>query len=137
LRLARLPIFGGETRPAKEGESDELKSLRNRYYAPVERLEQSEPVFTTLRTLRPALRAHFGSPALEPFNVILNIQVEIADAAATLIENADKASDDRAHLVTLGLVPRQRPDDIEQRIDEAVRAIEAVCQPILAWRSGA
>jgi hypothetical protein len=74
---------------------------------------------------------------LEPFNVILNIQVEIADAAATLIENADKASDDRAHLVTLGLVPRQRPDDIEQRIDEAVRAIEAVCQPILAWRSGA
>jgi hypothetical protein len=53
------------------------------------------------------------------------------------LRNADKASDDRAHLVTLGLVPSQRPDDIEQRIDEAVRAIETVCQPILAWRSGA
>jgi hypothetical protein len=136
LRLARLPVFGGKTRPGKEGESDPLKTLRDQYYAPVERLAESEPVFTTLRALRPAIEAQLGRPALEPINVILKIEVEIINAAATLIENAEKPSTDQAHLVTLGLVPRPRPDDIEQRIDEAISSIEAVCQPVLAW-SGA
>jgi gas vesicle protein len=136
LRAARLPLGGGETRPAKEGESDELKDLRNRYYAPVERLE-SDDHFLTLRTLRLSFKANFGSSAGEPFDAILRAQIEIVNAAATLIESADKSTNDSALLETLGLVTRQRPDGIEQRIDEAVRAIEAVCQPVLAWRPDA
>jgi hypothetical protein len=132
IRDARIPVHGGGTRPKMENETDEVASLRNWYYGPIERLAKNDSMFATLRTLQPTFHAYFGTEATKSIREILRIRGEMMNAAVELIVNVDKLNKDWSHLQTLGLTSRERPDEIDKRLDDAIHTLEAVCQPVLA-----
>jgi len=139
--------FGGEgeSRSSEKGEDDRVKRQRNMYFIPIERLQREKELFSSLQTLRPTFEAHFGPQAGMPFNEIARIYTEITSAAYTLIEVAKfnipppppsfgNGQPPNAPLLnTLGWGPADRPDEIDRRIEAAVEAIRALCDPVLAW----
>jgi hypothetical protein len=137
-------LFGGEgqTRVRVEGETDKQAEERNTYFVPIERLTREKALFARLQTLRYAFAAHFGDELVKPFGNIDEARIKINSAASILIQMASEFRDRAPHesLVPLrndlGWGPAPRPDAIDQKITEAVAAIEAVCKPVLREKFG-
>jgi hypothetical protein len=136
-------IFGGEgsSRKPAENESKTQQEKRNTYFIPIERLTREKELFARLQSLRYAFAAHFGEPGIAPFQAIWGAHNDIMTAASVLIQITFDHDDDSAFrgsaepfLNTLGWGPAARPDEIERKIETAVRDIEALCRPVLSGK---
>ncbi|HZR37588.1 MAG TPA: hypothetical protein VFA75_19610 [Nevskia sp.] len=138
----RTPAFGGregESRPPEGNESDALRKLRNDFFIPIERLNNSREVFAKLQALRYTVGAHFGQDAMKPLAALLEARRAIVSAASLLITNAHFAED---HAAAHSLVPLRealgwsdkRPDKLDEQVEAAVAAVEAFCRPVLSER---
>ncbi|MBE0619148.1 MAG: hypothetical protein IH605_01005 [Burkholderiales bacterium] len=132
-------ILGGEgqSRKSAEDEDEELRSRRNTYFIPIERLTREKKLFAKLQAQRYAFSAYFGAKATEPFDTLSQSHTSIISAASVLIEAVKFGPgavppDDL--LNDLGWGRRERPDAIDEAIDSAVVQIENLCKPILEGR---
>jgi hypothetical protein len=98
-------------------------------------------LFSRLQAQRYPFRAYFGAAAAAPFEVITNTHNEIILNASVLIKSVGfpktemlKSQQDKM-LDAIGWGTKQRPDNIDHALDNAVKAIETFCQPILEGRS--
>ncbi len=132
-------LFGseGETRKASESESDEVKTKRNTYFVPIERLHREKELFARLNAQRYTFAAYFGREGIKPFEAIMSIHNEIMLAASVLIEvtidHMTRALEEQEIPLRniLGWGPASRPDEIDKKISDAVNQIELLCRPIL------
>lgn len=130
----------GESRSANHDEPEGLRDQRNTYFIPIERLNREKEVFARLQTLRYAVAAHFGEETAQSLGCLQDARNRIMSAASVLIELT--SVDDRAHQSdvllrnTLGWGPRERPDEIDDLIGQAVTAVETICAPILRADAG-
>jgi len=135
-------IFGGEgeSRTPDDGEGKTQQRKRNTYFVPIERLKSEKELFARLQSLRYAFVAHFGEATREPFEAITSVHHDILTTASVLIQityddegighRVDEGEE--ALRSKIGWGRAQRPDDIDVKIDKAVRDIENVCRPVLA-----
>jgi len=142
LAWVRAPVgFGGEgeSRTPSDGETKTQQKKRNTYFIPIERLTHEKELFARLQSLRYAFAAQFGEAASEPFKAITSVQNEIRTSASVLIGIVYDDDNDRAFaksaeplLNTIGWGAVARPDDVDRKIEKAVKDIEVVCRPVLA-----
>jgi hypothetical protein len=130
-------VFSGEgkTRQATETENEKLRENRNSYFVPLERLSREAKSFATLQTSRYAIAAHFGEDAARPISALAEAHDDISTAAQYLIELAP-ADDDAMAIQSLrpfrATLWGPRPDAIDEKIGEAIVAIESTCKPVLS-----
>jgi hypothetical protein len=131
----------GESRKAGETETDQVRSARNFYFIPIERLSHERELFAKLHAQRYAFRAYFGDESSKPFETLWRAHTKVMSTAGTLIELAkfgdahDSVVRSRTDLLNdLGWGMRERPDQMDQELDSAVAAIEGFCRPILEGR---
>jgi hypothetical protein len=138
---ARVVFLGeGETREPDHEESAKVKARRDRYCIPIERLQRDKELFARLHSQRYAFAAYFGPEAVQPFIAISEVHQGIMGAASVLIQMAHHEDvsgsayndDGLAELKdTIGWGVATRPDDIDKKIEAAIKAIETICSSIL------
>lgn len=140
VRSRGIRVNEGTSRGPEPNETLELKRERDRYFVPIERLSKQHDLFATLDKLRYIFEAYFGKEAAKPFQTIDDVYYEIAAAAEVLIQTASSnpTRQDRQQDMplrdTLGWGSRPRPDDIDLKLDDALKSIERTCRPVLAQR---
>jgi hypothetical protein len=144
LAWARAPVGfsgDGDTREGTESESDKLRERRNSYFVPVERLSHDKGIFSKLQTLRYPIAAHFTPEAAKSLAAIIEVYMEIGNAADILIGMAcddDDRLDRQSFTPFLEVLGRSaRPDANDKKIADAVNEIETVCKPVLSERGPA
>lgn len=143
VRIRGLRDGEGESRPKGDGENASQQKKRDQYYAPIERLTCEKEVFARLQTLRYAFAAHYGDQTKKSFEAIREVHDEIIGAANILIQMAPDDADDShefrqdvGHAFNIiGWGQTKRPDDIDRKIESAVREIEEVCRPVLSEKA--
>jgi hypothetical protein len=140
VRARTLRINEGSTRKPELHETPELKSQRDRYFAVIERLARAQDQFINLDKLRYTFETYFGKDAAQPFDMIGEVYTTLGSSAEILIQiaSANPTERDRENEMplrnALGWGEAKRPDDIDKKLDDAVKSIEQVCRPILAER---
>jgi len=140
VRARTLRVGEGSSRSPEPHETHDLKKQRDRYYVVIERLATAEDQFTNLDKLRYVFEAYFGKDAAKPFEIIDEVYTTIGASAEILIQIAlaNPTEKDREKEMplrnALGWGEAKRPDDIDKRLDDAVRSIELTCRPALAER---
>jgi hypothetical protein len=139
VRARGLRINEGASRSPPH-ETPELKQARDRYFVPIERLSQERELFRSLAKNRYIFEAYFGKDSAKPFELIDDVFHEIAVSAEILIQMASSnpsrqdREDEMPLRNSLGWGSRKRPDDIDRKLDDALKTIENVCRPVLAER---
>jgi hypothetical protein len=106
----------------------------------IERLTKAEDQFEKLDKIRYIFEAYFGKDAAGPFDIIDGIYTTIGSSAEILIQIAladptEKDRDKEKPLRNvLGWGEAKRPDDIDKKLDDALKSIEQTCRPVLAER---
>lgn len=146
IRGARFPMAystEGQSRPDRERESDDDRRIRDVYYVPIERLRESALAFARLQAHRLRFRAVFGDQHMAPFNTIEATRMRIVAAARLLVRihgqhaRTEEAAEQHAariearEAIIWDQSSESTPDEITQRLNEAVRQMEATCRPIL------
>jgi hypothetical protein len=144
MRYARAAVsFGGEgkTRAPQDAEADTIKSLRDTYFVPVERLQKQNEFLSKFFARQYTAAAHFGSDAMNAFNLLSQCLNRLQTASSVLITTAGMPNNDpnlihepKGDLWGGYAKTRRHEDKIETQIDQAVDIIEHFCQPILAWK---
>lgn len=140
VRARLVRVSEGSSRSPEPHEAPDLKRQRDRYFVVIERLAKAEERFTNLDKIRYIFEAYFGKDATRPFDVIDEVYTTIGASAEILIEIAleNPTEKDREKEMplrnTLGWGEAKRPDDIDIKLDNAVKSIERTCRPILAER---
>jgi hypothetical protein len=128
-------IFRGEgaSRPAMDGETERQKRQRDLYFVPIERLHNEKELFARLQAQRYLFTSYFGKDSAKAFELLDHVRLQITHAASVLIEmTGEDANEPNEKLRNiLGWGPRERPDELDQKIADAVTMIEKVCQQIL------
>lgn len=75
----------GKSRPAQDGEEEATASLRNAYYAIIERLDRNREAISKLMSKQFRARALFGTEAAAPFEELNDIVGRITVSAQMLI----------------------------------------------------
>ena len=95
-------------------------------------------MFAGLQELRYAFEAQFGSDSVRGFDAIAEVREAILSAASLLMETAPFAeiegrpnNDIIALRNTIGWGPGERPDEIDKKIESAVKTMETICRPFL------
>ena len=145
FRFARSPVgfLGeGESRPKLEGEAENLKELLNTYFIPLERLNENAAFFSDLRAKQYRFIAYFGDEGAKAFDHLVQVRNDIQFASHMLSEFAKsppRSEQDvqleRQYRFNQYYIPG-RDDDLDKRIDSAVKIIEDICRPVLKSRSG-
>jgi hypothetical protein len=135
LIWARLPAEGAGTDvSAHDGVDSAAQGAA--MAAPIERLNQASQVFSELQASRYRFMAYFGEDAARPFDELREVHNEVLEAAARLVRargqtvSASDAADRDAWRSTIGWGPHEQ-DQLAQRLDRAVRAIERICRPLI------
>jgi len=135
LIWARLPAEGAGTHvSAHDGAESAAQGAA--MAAPIERLNQASQVFSELQASRYRFMAYFGEDAARPFDELRKVHNEVLEAAARLIRARGKAgsesdaADQDAWRSTIGWGPHEQ-DQLAERLDRAVRAIERICRPLI------
>jgi hypothetical protein len=140
VRVRTVRINEGSSRSPELHETPELKRQRDRYYVVIERLAKAEGQFVNLDKVRYIFEAYFGKDAAKPFDVINEVYTTIGVSAEILIQIAlsDPTEKDREKEMplrnSLGWGEAKRPDDIDKKLDDALKSIERTCRPVLAER---
>jgi hypothetical protein len=149
LKYARARVImkgEGESRAIEEPENEKLRDTRNAYFVPVERLAKNAKPIAELGTLRYASISHFGPESGAAIDAILEIHGHLTTTASLLIELAEAelemsnvgARDFRRQQIDplrwalWGAL--ERPDEIDQKLAEAIVQLEATYRPALLER---
>lgn len=132
----------GEGRKGSENETEKIKRLRNTYFVPQERLRREEPFLAAMFARRTTCEAHFGPIADHAFTLFLESLNRVRTSSSLLIEWAqeyeqvDKAvTKELLHDLWQPMARHAEKDEIGNKIDDAVAAIEGLCRPVLEWGS--
>jgi hypothetical protein len=139
--------FAGEgaSRERSEYESDQMRKTLDHQFVPIERLNSHADYFRRVQSVRPRLKAIFGSNATASLDEIFKIRNEIANASRMLshyAEDAIDASHDERNEIRESRNRHeqtkwkgtQQPDLIDQRLVEAKNTLEARLEPLLRSR---
>ena len=135
LIWARLPAEGAGTQVSAHG-SAESAAQGAAMAAPIERLNQASQVFSELQASRYRFMAYFGEDATRPFDELRKVHNEVLEAAARLVRAHGKtgsqsdAADQDAWRSAIGWGPHEE-DQLAERLDRAVSAIERICRPLI------
>lgn len=142
MRAARANIPSdneGETRKSPEGETAELRKLRNSYFIPLERLNKHSEFLAKLFAKQDTAVALFGPDTRAAFNLFVESLNDVRIASDILIQTAGfpgpRSDSDRELLADLWLGHAsvlKREDKVAKRIDDGVKLLEKLCQPVLS-----
>lgn len=138
-RVRNIPIGVSEDENTRTGggEEEKIKKFRQLYRLPIERLDNEKEIFSRLYASRYSFKGLFGDNAIEPFEKIREIHNNIFISAGLLAKlvvyeiEGERASNKDDLLDVLGWGRGGPPDEIDQAIDRAVAAVEALCKPVL------
>jgi hypothetical protein len=140
VRARTVRINEGSSRNPELHETPELKWQRDRYYVVIERLAKAEDQFEKLDNVRYIFEAYFGKDAAKSFDMIDDVYKTIGVSAEILIQIAlaeptEKDKEKEMPLRNaLACGEAERPDDIDKKLDDALKSIERTCRPVLAER---
>lgn len=103
--------------------------------SPVERLTMESQLFSELQASRYRFMAYFGPASARPFDEVRTIHSELVRSVEELARDTgalDVASRDRRKALrqTIGWGARDE-DELAQRLENAIAAIEAICRPLI------
>jgi hypothetical protein len=132
LVWARLPAEGATTDTPAHDTAEGAARGANAMAAPIERLNQASQVFSELQASRYRFMAYFGEEAARPFEDLRKVHNDVIEASSRLIRGQGKAPSvgDAADRDTIGWGPGEH-DQLANRLDRAVRAIERICRPLI------
>jgi hypothetical protein len=142
IEFARHPAsFTGEgqNRENRDEEPEMRQRTNDAYYSRISRLSEHDDEFAKLRTIRMRFRAYFGEQAQESLSAFTTTRNEISSAVGMLIsrEEDERYPQDlilKFQNIIWDMSLEDKPDEIRSRINQAVKNIETVCQPILTKR---
>jgi hypothetical protein len=129
--------------PKKEGESDDKRSRRGGYFAPLKRINQNKEFFDGLWKIQPFAMAVFGPHVEDVFLKVHEARRHIEVAAQMLAEDVDdthRPQDSattelykqlRVDIYGHGGQFTKEGDRVGAKLSEFRLAIEALCRPIL------
>ncbi len=142
LTWARFPASGdddgtADVRAGSAPDDDELE--KSEIFTPVDRLTKESQVFSELQASRYRFMAYFGEEAARPFEEIRAIHTEIIASAHNLIrsygqeptELKEAERDQWEAAIGWG---EGEGDLLKTRLDQAVKAIEQTCRPLIEER---
>lgn len=126
----------GESRPPVAGEEEDVKSRRDTYFIPIERLNRERETFVRIQSLRYVFAAYFGEAAAQPLRTMITAFHEITSAASTLVQMAPAESgqwgvDSSLSLRQTAFATGTGKDPITEKLDVAVSEIEKTCAEVL------
>jgi|tagenome__1003787_1003787.scaffolds.fasta_scaffold20690657_1 hypothetical protein len=132
-RSPDAPGNEGATRVRAGNETEEQARHLDSLYVPIERLHKNNELFSRLSASRYRFQASFGVRAIEPFEKLEEIQIEIMAAAYSLINEArrNRVGSMHDHWKTIIWKNLEEEDSIASRVAAAVADMEAICRPIL------
>jgi len=134
---ARTPIsFQGEggTRPRSEYEAEAEAKLSDTYYAPLERLNNERQFLSDLHAKSFQFMALFGNDAGEHFQVFVRAYNRVAGSTHMLLSSQRDGYEQalrRKLEADIGWTIDEANDEIRQKINAAVQAMEGICRPVL------
>lgn len=144
MRSVRSPMsyaFEAEGRPKEELETEGTAKLRDTYFVILARYDKNRKEVSDLLALRYRMAAWFGAGADEPFQKLHQAIHYVITAAQMLVnwsKDADGFRGNPSHLTLWQKMEgdiwwgAEDPDRVATLITEAIAAMEAICQPILA-----
>ncbi len=148
IRMIRNPVgYVGEgvTRQQEEGETEEVKLLRDRSYVAIERYNKKSILFAELAALKYRFSLYFGEEYEVHFNTIEDVRNEIFNASMILREvwlrqgRVDMSKDEFAeHLDRMHKAEAvfwegyDESDPISSRVDDALRQIDQACRTAIS-----
>jgi hypothetical protein len=137
IRNIRMGAYLGIYLGAREGDKNQTNNtpIRNDYSRLIERLNSETEFFAQLASKRYRFAISFGSDAIEPLFEFGSIYTSILASACRLQDPQNNKNRDEDEAV-IGLEGRtmHANDDIESRLEEAIKAIEGTCQSVMQQR---
>jgi hypothetical protein len=127
----------GSTRPGRgENESAGIASMRDAYFVPIERLQDTRiaDAFAQLSKAALLCETYFGTANTKPFHEILRARNRVLVGAQMLMRTSGDSATDRNLVrkwetdIWAGV---GEPDDIAAIVERSVGEIEAMCRPLL------
>ena len=121
----------------EQGRDEELE--RGEIFTPVDRLTKETQVFSELQASRYRFMAYFGEEAARPFEEIRAIHSEVIDLAHNLIRTYGQEPTELEEAkrnqweAAIGRGEGEG-DPLKTRLDQAVKAIEQTCRPLIEER---
>jgi hypothetical protein len=139
IEYARCPLTyvgEGENRERRDQEDESVQHRNDVLYSRVARLSEYAEEFARLRTVGLRFRAYFGEQAQDAITTFAKTRMEIFNAVSMLMteDPEDKYELDlRKELkgVVWSHHSEKLPNEIKERINDAVVEIEGVCRPVL------
>ena len=130
----------GETRPAADHESENVKRQRNNYYVPQERIHAHDEFLSAMFARRTTAQALFGEDADKAFDLFNRSIHRVRVASGLLVDwTKDHEEVDRDLMKKLRddiwepMAEHNKTNEIGAMIDEGVELLENLCKPVLAW----
>lgn len=123
--------------PADDTETG-VQAQRDIYYPILKRLADDGDFFGRMRARRYRVQALFGSPGAEPYDIINGVHGEVALAAKMLVQTRREGTPTEAETAQSGewqdtvWDDAEGSDDINDRIELAIRKAEDVFRPAIA-----
>jgi hypothetical protein len=136
LIWARLPAEGAGTDVSAHEGAQAAARDATAMAAPIERLNQASQIFSELQASRYRFMAYFGEDAARPFDDLRKLHNEVVEASARLIRaqgmpvSEGDAADQDVWRKTIGWGAHGQ-DQLADRLERAVRAIERICRPLI------
>lgn len=133
----------GSSREAEPNETERVKSLRNSYFVPLERLQKQNEFISAFFAKRATARALFGPEAETAFGLFHEGLHKTQISAQLLVQWSGEQD-----FADPALMKRMQEDiweplgahagknEIGQKLDEGVELVERFCRPVLAWVEG-
>ena len=121
----------GETRKSDAVEDNSTKWRRDKYYIPIERIQESDSLFSTTDVLKLKAKIHFSDDVerkLSEFNKILwNITVD----ARFLMNEAPAAIDKTSYFDALSTIYHKEGDKIEGQLNQICDSLDQALKNFL------
>lgn len=132
LIWARLPAEGAGGDASASQSPEAAARGASAMAAPIERLNQASQVFSELQASRYRFMAYFGEEAARPFDELRKVHDDVVEASSRLIRRQGKppSTGDATDRDTIGWGP-YGSDQLAERLERAVRAIELICRPLI------
>lgn len=129
-------------READETETDNIKRIRDSYFVPRARLQQENKFLAEMFARRTSCHAHFGDEAEEAFRLFHQAVHRTRVSSQLLVEwtgERDEADKDTMKNLRIDIWQHRAKyhdkDEIGQMIDQAVKILERLCQPVLSSKA--
>jgi hypothetical protein len=136
--------FSGEAdgRKTDETEPENIKRMRDSYFVPQARLQQENKFLAELFARRTACHAHFGDQAEEAFRLFHQAVHQTRVASQLLVdwttqhEETDKDTMNKLRNdIWQHQAKHRNNDEVGEMIDQGVKILEGLCQPVLSSKA--